>query len=108
MWAALNYVEVIRNGSFVELFVLALLALVSVVGWGTIALKAGQLARARWQSLSFLETFWKASRLEAIYEVAQKLDASPLSRVFVAGYEELNKLAQAKEQDKDSPGAAAL
>jgi biopolymer transport protein TolQ len=97
MWAAINYLEVLRNGSFVELFVLALLGVVSVVSWALIALKAGQLSRARTQSVSFLETFWKATRLEAIYEVAQRLEGSPLSRVFVAGYDELTKLAQAKE-----------
>lgn len=104
MWAAINYVEVLRNGSFVELFVLALLGAVSVASWALIALKAGQLSRARTQSVSFLETFWKATRLEAIYEVAQRLEGSPLSRVFVAGYDELTKLAQTK----DSKDAGAL
>jgi len=98
-WASINYLDVIRSGSFVELFVLGLLALVSIASWGTIALKAGQLARARSQSLAFLDTFWKATRLEAIYEVAQRLESSPLSRVFVAGYDELTRLAQAKEAD---------
>src|SRR4051812_8349068 len=97
VWAAINYLDVIRSGSFVELSVLGLLALVSIASWGTIALKASQLARARSQSLAFLETFWKATRLEAIYEVAQRLESSPLSRVFVAGYDELTRLAQAKE-----------
>ena len=104
VWAAINYLDVIRNGSFVELFVLGLLALVSIASWGTIALKAGQLSRARSQSITFLDTFWKATRLEAIYEVAQRLEASPLSRVFVAGYDELTRLAQAKE----AQDAAAL
>src|SRR5262245_49808070 len=106
-WAAINYLDVIRNGSFVELFVLGLLALVSITSWGTIALKAGQLSRARSQSLSFLDTFWKASRLEAIYEVAQRLEASPLSRVFVAGYDELTRLAQAKEANQGEGGSLA-
>src|SRR5262245_13170659 len=108
-WAAINYLDVIRNGSFVELFVLGLLALVSITSWGTIALKAGQLSRARSQSLSFLETFWKATRLEAIYEVAQRLDASPLSRVFVAGYDEITKLAQSnKDPDKTKAESGAM
>src|SRR3954462_3115766 len=103
-WGAINYLDVIRNGSFVELFVLGLLALVSIASWGTIALKTGQLARARSQSLAFLDTFWKATRLEAIYGGAQRLEASPLARVFVAGYDELTRLAQAK----DAADAAAL
>ncbi|WP_426754224.1 MotA/TolQ/ExbB proton channel family protein [Myxococcus sp. Y35] len=94
---AMNYVEIIRDASFIELAVLLLLMGVSVASWALIAMKASQLAKARAQSLTFLDTFWKASRLEAIYQSAQKLDGSPLSKVFCAGYEELTKLAQAKE-----------
>lgn len=95
--AALNYWEVIRDASFIELAVLLLLASVSVISWALIAMKSSQLSRARSQSLTFLDTFWKASRLDAIYQSARNLEASPLSKVFCAGYEEITKLAQAKE-----------
>src|SRR5215813_3677672 len=97
---ALNYVEIIRTGSLVELSVLALLACASAVSWALIAVKLRQLSRARQQSLRFLDTFWKASRLEAIYQTAQSLHSSPLSKVFCAGYEELSRLAQSKEQQE--------
>jgi biopolymer transport protein TolQ len=96
--AGLNYVEVIRNGSFIELCVLALLAGVSAFSWALIAMKSRQLSKARRESVAFLDTFWKASRLDAIYQTAQSLESSPLSKVFRAGYDELTKLAQAKEQ----------
>ena len=59
-------------------------------------MKWNQLRRARSESVAFLDVFWKASRLDAIYTESQKLEASPLSRVFRAGYEELSKLAQHK------------
>jgi biopolymer transport protein TolQ len=94
---AMNYVQILQDASFLELGVLGLLMVVSVASWALIALKATQLARARSQSLAFLDTFWKASRLETIYQDAQKLEGSPLSKVFCAGYEELTKLAQTKE-----------
>ena len=94
---ALNYLEIIRGASLIELSVLALLMGVSVSSWALIVMKHTQLSRARSQSLTFLDTFWKATRLEAIYQSAQKLEGSPLSKVFCAGYEELSKLAQAKE-----------
>ena len=97
LWVALNYLEIIRSGSFIELLVLGLLAGVSAVSWALIAMKATQLARARAQSVTFLDAFWQSSRLEAIYQVAQGLEGSPLSRVFCAGYEELSKLAQVKD-----------
>jgi biopolymer transport protein TolQ len=91
---AMDYWQVLKSASVIELSVLALLAGVSVASWALIGLKQGQLTRARKQSLQFLDTFWKASRLEAIYASAKSLDASPLSKVFCAGYEELSRLAQ--------------
>lgn len=97
---ALNYLEIIRSGSLVELMVLLLLACVSAFSWALIALKMMQLSRARSQSVSFLDTFWKASRLDSIYQKAQSLHSSPLSKVFCAGYEELSRLAKAKESQE--------
>jgi biopolymer transport protein TolQ len=94
---AMNYIQILRDASFLELLVLGLLMCVSVASWGIIALKHTQLSRARSQSLAFLDTFWKGTRLDAIYQTAQGLDGSPLSKVFCAGYEELSKLAQTKE-----------
>ena len=95
--AALDVVEVLRAASMVELSVLVLLAGASVTSWAVIAMKAVQLRRARAQSVSFLDTFWKASRLEAIYQTAQSLAESPLSKVFRAGYEELSRVSQARD-----------
>ena len=95
--AAIDYLSIVRQSSPLELAVLALLVAVSVVSWALIAVKAVQLNRARDQSITFLDTFWKGSRLDAIYQSARNLPNSPISRVFCAGYEELSKLAQSKE-----------
>lgn len=94
MLAAINYVDVLKSASGIELAVLVLLAAASAYSWALIAMKTLQLRKARGESVTFLDTFWKASRLDAIYTAAQKLEASPISRVFRAGYEELSKLAQ--------------
>jgi biopolymer transport protein TolQ len=98
--AAINYLDVIRQGSALELAVLALLVVVSAVSWALIAMKSAQLSKAQKQSVSFLDTFWKGSRLEAIYQTARGLEASPLSRVFQAGYEELSRIAQTKDKQE--------
>ena len=99
--AAIDYLSIVRQSSPVELAVLALLVAVSVVSWALIAVKAVQLNRARDQSITFLDTFWKGSRLDAIYQSARNLPNSPISRVFCAGYEELSKLAQSTD-DKEN------
>jgi biopolymer transport protein TolQ len=97
MLASLNYVDVLRSASGVELLVLLLLAAASAYSWALIAMKGLQLRKARGESVTFLDSFWKASRLDAIYTASQQLEASPLARVFRAGYEELSKLAQHKQ-----------
>jgi biopolymer transport protein TolQ len=100
--AAIDYLSIVRQSSPVELAVLALLVAVSVVSWALIAVKAVQLNRARDQSITFLDTFWKGSRLDAIYQSARNLPNSPISRVFCAGYEELSKLAQSKDAKENA------
>lgn len=98
---ALNYIEIVKSASVVELGVLLVLAGASAVSWGLIAMKASQLSRAQAQSVSFLDVFWKATRLESIYKTAKSLERSPLSRVFCAGYEELSRLAQANKDKSE-------
>jgi biopolymer transport protein TolQ len=94
--AAINYIDVLKSASGVELMVLIVLAGASAYSWALITMKSLQLRKARSESVAFLDTFWKASRLDAIYQASQQLESSPLSRVFRAGYEELSKLAQQK------------
>jgi biopolymer transport protein TolQ len=96
MLASINYIDVLKSASGVELMVLVLLMAASAYSWSLIVMKTLQLKKARVESVTFLDTFWKASRLDAIYTTSQQLDASPISRVFRAGYEELSKLAQHK------------
>ena len=80
---------------------LALLVAVSVVSWALIAMKSVQLNRARAQSVSFLDTFWKALAARRHLPVgAEARRARPSPKVFRAGYEELSKLAQSKDGDE--------
>lgn len=105
--AALDVIAVLKSASVVELSVLLLLACASIASWALIAMKTVQLRKARAQSVAFLETFWKASRLEAIYQSAQQLTDSPLSKVFRAGYEELSRLSQSRSAQGGQEGAMA-
>ncbi len=102
MLAAINYVDVLKSASVVELLVLIILACASAWSWALIVMKANQLRKARSESVGFLDAFWKSSRLDAIYQTAQSLPGSPLAKVFRAGYEELSKLAQQKDAKEGS------
>lgn len=105
MLAAINYVDVVKSASLVELGVLIVLGLASAYSWALIAMKMRQLGAAQKESVSFLDTFWKSSRLDAIYQASQQMAHSPLSKVFRAGYEELSKLAQHNQPTASKEGS---
>ncbi|MGI5862358.1 MAG: protein TolQ [Myxococcales bacterium] len=104
--AGLNYLEVIKHSGPIGIFVLLLLLGASVASWAIIALKYFHLRQAQKQSVEFLDIFWQSKRLDAIYQAAEKLSASPISQVFRAGYIELSKVTAgapegAERQDLD-------
>ena len=78
--------------------VLVLLALMSVVGWYIIGAKAVMLKRAGRLSASFQDEFWKAKRLEEVWNLTERHAPSPVSEVFRAGYVELQKLRRRREE----------
>ena len=84
----------------VVLGVLILLLIFSVTSWFVIGYKALSLRRAQSQSIRFLETFWQSKRLDTIYQVSDRLQHSPVSKVFRAGYVELSKLKNAQTRDE--------
>jgi len=85
MLASVNYVDVLKSASPVELLILVLLAAASAYAWALIVMKLLQLKKARAESVAFLDAFWKSSRLDGIYETSQQMDSSPRARVFRAG-----------------------
>jgi biopolymer transport protein TolQ len=99
--AELDYLEVVTNGGPVVVGVLLLLALASVVSWAIIVWKWRQLRRAQDESVRFLETFWQSKRLDAIYQAAESLSASPISQVFRAGYVELSKVTATRKGEAE-------
>ncbi len=99
--AELDYMEVVTHGGPVVVAVLLLLIFASVVCWAIILKKWLQLRRAQGESVRFLETFWQSKRLDAIYQAAEQLSASPISQVFRAGYVELSKVTATAKKGGD-------
>jgi biopolymer transport protein TolQ len=94
----LDYLEIARNSGPIGIGVLLLLLGASAVCWAIIAKKWLQIRRAQDESVKFLETFWQSKRLDAIYQAAESLGASPISQVFRAGYVELSKVTAQKKE----------
>ncbi len=104
--------QLVLDASPVVKLVMFLLVLMSVACWFIIGGKLVQLLRASGQSARFLAIFWDKNlgatwtteRLEGVYAQARTLEASPLARVFHAGYVELARVSGAS--DATTPYAA--
>jgi len=93
-----DLLQLLLGASGVVRGVLFLLVCLSIIGWYVIAYKALYLNRAQGESLRFLEAFWQAKRLDAVYQEAEHKRRSPIAHMFKAGYVELSKLQNQKAQ----------
>ena len=93
-----DLLQLLLGASGVVRGVLFLLVCLSIIGWYVIGYKALYLNRAQGESLRFLEAFWQAKRLDAVYQEAEHKRRSPIAHMFKAGYVELSKLQNAKAQ----------
>lgn len=93
--------QLVLEASTVVKLVMLLLVLMSLVSWFIVGAKGLQLMRASMASRKFLDIFWdstgwghgwNAERLEAAYGRLSSVEASPVARVFRAGYVELARV----------------
>jgi biopolymer transport protein TolQ len=93
--------SLIEQASPVVKGVMALLAVMSVFGWYIIGYKYFYVKRAAAESDRFLDSFWRSRDIENIYKSAQALRQSPVSQMFLAGYNELAKLSSSEGPNRD-------
>ena len=82
--------------------VLILLVVFSVISWGIMLVKYLAIRQAQRTSGMFLETFWQSKRLDEIFQKSEELSTSPLAQVFRAGYQELVKVKQREQKEKEA------
>jgi biopolymer transport protein TolQ len=97
----LNLWALVLQAHWVVKGVMALLAMMSIVGWYIIGYKYIHIRRASAESARFLESFWRTRDIEQIYKQAQGLRTSPISAMFLAGYTELAKLEADRRPERD-------
>lgn len=95
---------ILQASPIVQLTLLILIVL-SVVCWAVAMTKLQQFRQVENANDPFLNKFWKTSSLDALYEDLDTYKKSSVSRVFKAGYLELQKLA---ESSKSSQGGLKL
>lgn len=99
----ISFLDTITHSGPIGVFTLLVLVAFSVVSWAIIFSKWRSLARAKSESETFLEAFWQSKRLDAIFQSSEKLQQSPLSQIFRAGYIELAKVKKQQQDQGSSP-----
>ncbi|MFT7519116.1 MAG: biopolymer transport protein ExbB/TolQ, partial [Kiritimatiellia bacterium] len=73
-----DIISLIFGADIIVLSVLGILVLMSIVCWGIILFKGVQLIIATHRSSRFLDAFWKAKRLDEVYDNIGKYGGSPV------------------------------
>jgi biopolymer transport protein TolQ len=84
-----DFVYLIKNASFLAKLVLLLLLMFSVISWAVIIFKSLEYARARKNSLKFLEHFRKMHSFSEISKMTPLFINNPLGEIFKFGYREM-------------------
>ncbi len=96
--------ELLFGGGPIVVGTLLLLVFMSVACWAIMLLKFVQFTLATSRSSRFLDAFWKAKRLDEVYENLGAYGKSPLGQVFRAGYQELVKLNKSGKAGEEAAG----
>jgi biopolymer transport protein TolQ len=86
-------------------FVMAMLAVMFLIGVYIIIYKTLYVRRATRETAMFNDSFWRSRDIEQIYKHAQALRNSPVSQMFLAGYTELAKLSSDERMKADREGS---
>ena len=88
---------ILQASLIVQLTLLILIGL-SVVCWAIGFLKYKQFKQVEAANELFLNKFWKAESLDALYENVDTFKNSTIANVFISGYLEMQKLAGKKNR----------
>jgi biopolymer transport protein TolQ len=83
--------DIMGAGLAVQSLLLLLIAM-SIISWAIIFKKRKQYARIREDNERFLDLFWSAATLEQVKDKLDRHMESPLSRIFNAGFSELERV----------------
>lgn len=82
----------ILNAGIVVQALLIVMIGMSVWNWLIIFKKKNQFEKIQNDNAKFFEFFWSASNLQQIFAKAEEYKESPAARVFISGYQELERI----------------
>ncbi len=98
---------IIHAGPVGQLVMLTLL-IFSVVSWTIVIMKARLFKKIQQESSAFLETFWNSTNLNEAHAAAGEYQYSPQAVVFIAGFNELQKINKIRNRMDGGGGVERL
>ncbi|NDC39899.1 MAG: hypothetical protein EBZ48_18020, partial [Proteobacteria bacterium] len=93
-----SLLQMISGSSPIVQGVLFILILLSIMSWAIAIAKVLQFRKAQADSEQFTALFWETRNFSRVDDSTRRLAASPLARLFSAGYREVGKSAAEKQQ----------
>lgn len=106
--AEYSFAELVLNAPPVVQALVVVLVAMSLVSWFIVGAKLVRILQANAKTKGFLNKFWEGEasggawgpeRLEGLYAEVKTHDASPIAKVYHAGYVELARLSQDPERE---------
>ena len=96
-----GFLEAILSAHIIVQATMIILALMSVVSWGIILQKWSLFQHIKEESGVMEDVFLKSGAFETIYNTARSHESSPLARVFISGYNEMQKILSSRRAAKN-------
>jgi biopolymer transport protein TolQ len=88
----LSITDMILSAGPVGQLVMLTLLLFSLGSWTIVIMKARLFKKIRLDSEDFVESFWSSANLNEAHSAASEFEYSPQAAVFIAGFNELEKI----------------
>ena len=99
-----NFLNAILSANIIVQATFVILLMMSIISWAFILQKWFLFKAVKRSNRSMESVFLEASSFEEIYQISRSHEESPLSKVFVSGYNELqkvSKISHSKESELD-------
>jgi biopolymer transport protein TolQ len=104
----LSILDMITHAGPVGQLVMITLLIFSLISWTIVIMKARLFKKVRLDGEDFLEAFWNSSNLNEANTAAGEYEYSPQAAVFIAGFNELQKINKIRNRKDDSRGNETL
>ncbi len=97
----LSIIDMVMHAGPIGQLVMLVLLLFSVISWSIIFMKFRLFRRVRQETEEFLDTFWSSGNLKEASSTAKDFPLSPEANVFIAGFNELQKINKIRSRGNE-------